>query len=366
LGSTGTNVSSGGDGFYTGARAETTLDPFEQFGPPVNWNVLLNQYGKITNGLSQVKLEQENGNEVVGTISVSPLDETILIFNTDSDTIPANTISSVTKIINPLTFDATAAVANGTRFLITDNIGDSTQYWQGLSEKERNIFRFLHVSTDEVHGSLSAHDPPFTESTSYAPRSPYSATKASADHLVRSWHHTYGFPAIVTNCSNNYGPRQFPEKLIPLAILKMLHGQDIPLYGDGRQIRDWLHVTDHCRALQMILQCGDIGGTYLVGSGREISNRELLLKLCEAMDETQPRLDRQSHAVAITHVVDRPGHDQRYAIDSSHIRQTLGWHPQNNLDAGLRDTINWYLNNRGWWRDILSGTYAMQRLGNIP
>jgi dTDP-glucose 4,6-dehydratase len=240
------------------------------------------------------------------------------------------------------------------------------QYWQGLSEKERNIFRFLHVSTDEVHGSLSAHDPPFTESTSYAPRSPYSATKASADHLVRSWYHTYGFPAIVTNCSNNYGPRQFPEKLIPLAILKMLHGQDIPLYGDGRQIRDWLHVTDHCRALQMILQCGDIGGTYLVGSGREISNRELLLKLCEAMDETQPRLDRQSHAVAITHVVDRPGHDQRYAIDSSHIRQTLGWHPQNNLDAGLRDTINWYLNNRGWWRDILSGTYAMQRLGHIP
>ena len=239
-------------------------------------------------------------------------------------------------------------------------------YWQGLSEKERNIFRFLHVSTDEVHGSLSAHDPPFTESTSYAPRSPYSATKASADHLVRSWHHTYGFPAIVTNCSNNYGPRQFPEKLIPLAILKMLHGQDIPLYGDGSQIRDWLHVTDHCRALQMILQCGDIGGTYLVGTGREISNRELLLKLCEAMDETQPRLDRQSHAVAITHVVDRPGHDQRYAINSSHIRQTLGWHPKNNLDAGLRDTITWYLNNRRWWQDILSGNYAMQRLGHIP
>lgn len=239
-------------------------------------------------------------------------------------------------------------------------------YWQNLTENDRNVFRFLHVSTDEVHGSLSANDPPFTESTSYAPRSPYSATKASADHLVRSWHHTYGFPAIVTNCSNNYGPRQYPEKLIPLAILKMLHGQDIPLYGDGRQIRDWLHVTDHCRALQMILQCGDIGGTYLVGSGREISNRELLLKLCEAMDETQPRQDQESHAVAITHVVDRPGHDQRYAIDATHIRRTLGWSPQHNLDAGLRDTINWYLENPDWWRNILSGNDAMQRLGQIP
>lgn len=239
-------------------------------------------------------------------------------------------------------------------------------YWQSLSQTDRNIFRFLHVSTDEVHGSLSAHDPPFTESTSYAPRSPYSATKASADHLVRSWHQTYGFPAIVTNCSNNYGPRQFPEKLIPLAILKMLHGQDIPLYGSGQQIRDWLHVTDHCRALELILEIGDIGGTYLLGSGHEISNCELLLKLCEAMDEMQPRENKQKHAVAITHVLDRPGHDQRYAIDSSHIRQSLGWCPQNSLDVGLRDTIDWYLNNPDWWQNILSGNYSMQRLGNIP
>jgi dTDP-glucose 4,6-dehydratase len=239
-------------------------------------------------------------------------------------------------------------------------------YWQSLSQIDQNIFRFLHVSTDEVHGSLSAHDPPFTESTSYAPRSPYSATKASADHLVRSWLHTYGFPTIVTNCSNNYGPRQFPEKLIPLAILKMIHGQDIPLYGGGQQIRDWLHVTDHCRALRLILEIGDIGGTYLVGSGHEISNYELLLKLCEAMDEIQPREDKQKHAVAITHVVDRPGHDQRYAIDSSHIRQSLGWCPQNSIDVGFRDTIDWYLNNPDWWQNILSGNYSMQRLGCIP
>jgi dTDP-glucose 4,6-dehydratase len=215
-----------------------------------------------------------------------------------------------------------------------------------------------------VHGSLAKNDPPFTETTRYAPRSPYSASKAAADHLVRAWHHTYGFPSIVANASNNYGPRQFPEKLIPLAILKMLRGESIPLYGDGSQIRDWLHVEDHCRALVAILEAGKIGDSYIVGTGVETTNRTLLQLLGELMDEMHPRADGLPHASAITSVADRPGHDQRYAIDASHLRNSLGWKPHYVLTQGLRETIAWYLQHRSWWQKIMEQRYAMQRLGS--
>jgi len=239
-------------------------------------------------------------------------------------------------------------------------------YWTHLPPERKHAFRLLHLSTDEVHGSLLPHDPPFTESTSYAPRSPYSATKAAADHLVRAWHHTYGFPGIVANASNNYGPRQFPEKLIPLAILNMLRGTPIPLYGDGSQIRDWLHVHDHARALVDILERGTIGHSYIIGTGRETTNRALLHLLCSLMDEIHPRADGLAHETSIHPVTDRPGHDHRYAIDASHLRSTLGWQPRYELTQGLRDTIAWYLDHPDWWQSILDHRYAMQRLGRLP
>lgn len=239
-------------------------------------------------------------------------------------------------------------------------------YWQHLAGAEKEKFRLLHLSTDEVHGTLSHDDPPFTESTRYAPRSPYSATKAAADHLVRAWHHTYGFPSIVANASNNYGPRQFPEKLIPLAIVKMLQGTPIPLYGDGSQIRDWLHVHDHCQALQRILEEGKIGDSYVIGTGVETTNRALLHLLCELMDERQARADGRPHSASITSVSDRPGHDQRYAINASHLRDTLSWQPQYDLKQGLRETIAWYLDHTDWWQNILADRYAMERLGQLP
>jgi dTDP-glucose 4,6-dehydratase len=236
-------------------------------------------------------------------------------------------------------------------------------YWQNLPAPAKHAFRLLHLSTDEVHGSLGPQDAPFCESTSYAPRSPYSATKAAADHLVRAWHHTYGFPSIVANASNNYGPRQFPEKLIPLAIVKLLQCEPIPLYGDGSQIRDWLHVSDHCHALTKILTHGQTGDSYLIGTGVETTNRSLLLLLCELMDEMHPRRDGLSHAAAISPVSDRPGHDHRYAIDATHLRRSLSWQPRIDLRQGLRETIAWYLSHPGWWQAILGHRYNMERLG---
>jgi len=236
-------------------------------------------------------------------------------------------------------------------------------YWQHLPDDKKCRFRFLHLSTDEVYGSLSPDDAPFSENTRYAPRSPYSATKAAADHLVDAWHHTYGFPSIIAHASNNYGPRQFPEKLIPLAILKMRRGETIPLYGDGSQIRDWLHVHDHCRALLEILERGEVGARYLIGSGRETRNRELLRMLCALMDEQSPRADGLPHETAICMVTDRPGHDHRYAIDSSRLRDQLGWQPEITLEQGLRDTVDWYLTHGPWWEEILQQRYTMERLG---
>lgn len=254
-------------------------------------------------------------------------------------------------------------------FVRTNVVGTATmleqslRYWHQLPAGEKERFRFLHLSTDEVYGSLHAADAPFTEDTRYAPRSPYSATKAAADHLVTAWHHTYGFPGMIANSSNNYGSRQFPEKLIPLAILKMLRGETIPLYGDGSQIRDWLHVHDHCRALGEILDRGAGGDRYLIGSGRETCNLELLQLLCGLMDQRHPRADGLPHETSIRKVADRPGHDQRYAIDARRIRSKLGWEPDITLEQGLGKTIDWYLTHQSWWENILQQRYGMERLG---
>jgi dTDP-glucose 4,6-dehydratase len=257
-------------------------------------------------------------------------------------------------------------------FVETNVLGTTTLlrevevYWRGLPEPLRTQFRFLHLSTDEVFGSLAPGDPVFTEQTPYAPRSPYAASKAAADHLVRAWHQTYGLPTMIAHSSNNYGPRQFPEKLIPLAIVSMLRGEPIRLYGDGMQVRDWLHVSDHCRALACILAHGQAGDSFVLGTGREITNRTLLQMLCAQMDEFQPRADGVSHASSITSVPDRPGHDRRYAIDASRIERVLGWRAEISLEQGLRDTLLWYLENRDWWLQILAqGPMLTRRRGVI-
>jgi len=219
---------------------------------------------------------------------------------------------------------------------------EARAYWSGLGAGERAAFRFLHVSTDEVYGSLGPHDPGFSEATAYAPNSPYSASKASADHLVRAYHHTYGLPTLVTNCSNNYGPRQFPEKLIPLMIHHALAGKPLPVYGDGLNVRDWLYVLDHCAALREVLARGRPGEVYNVGGGAEMQNIELVRTLCALLDEAKPRTGG-SYAALITFVKDRPGHDRRYAIDSSKIQRELGWRPRETFESGLRKTVRWYL-----------------------
>ncbi len=236
-------------------------------------------------------------------------------------------------------------------------------YWRTLGEQEQSHFRFLHVSTDEVYGSLTASASPFTESSSYLPNSPYSATKASSDHLVRAWGETYRLPVLVTNCSNNYGPYQFPEKLIPVVILKALRGESIPVYGKGENVRDWLHVEDHCRGLRVVLEKGIPGETYNIGGDQERTNLDLARSICGLLDEISPRSDGVSHDDAIIFVEDRPGHDFRYAIDASKIRDELGWKSMQAFEQGLRSTITWYLENRKWWQSILDGSYRLDRLG---
>ena len=233
-------------------------------------------------------------------------------------------------------------------------------------EQERGQdFRFLHVSTDEVFGSLGPTDPPFNERTAYDPHSPYSASKAGSDHLARAWHHTYGLPVLVTNCSNNYGPFQFPEKLIPVVILKALRGEPIPVYGRGENIRDWLYVEDHVDALYQVLTQGRPGETYAIGGNNEQQNITLVRALCQLMDELNPEPKVRRHEELITFVTDRPGHDLRYAIDSSKLRRELGWQPREDQKTGLRKTVQWYLANRDWWTRILSGKYKLERLGSI-
>jgi len=230
-------------------------------------------------------------------------------------------------------------------------------FWSALKAVQHTAFRFLHVSTDEVYGSLAPDAPAFTESHVYEPNSPYSASKAASDHLVRAWHHTYGMPVLTTNCSNNYGPFHFPEKLIPLVIHNALAGKPLPIYGDGMQVRDWLYVQDHCSAIARVLQAGRLGETYNVGGWNEKPNIEVVRTLCSLLDELQPRADGQSYAAQITYVKDRAGHDRRYAIDARKIEQELGWRPQETFETGLRKTVAWYLANADWVTNVTSGQY---------
>jgi dTDP-glucose 4,6-dehydratase len=233
-------------------------------------------------------------------------------------------------------------------------------YWSELDKSDKERFRFHHVSTDEVYGELG-DEGAFTEETPYAPNSPYAATKASSDHLVRAWHRTYGMPTIVSNCSNNYGPFQFPEKLIPLTILNALEGRPLPVYGRGENVRDWLYVGDHVAALDLILRAGEVGGTYNVGGGAEMKNIDVVRTICSLMDELSPK--SKPHAELITFVTDRPGHDFRYAINADKINAALGWRPSETFTSGLRETVAWYLANRNWWERIRSGVYRGERLG---
>ena len=231
------------------------------------------------------------------------------------------------------------------------------EYWSGLKGAAKEQFRFHHVSTDEVYGSLTATDPAFTETNSYEPNSPYSASKAASDHLVRAWFHTYGFPVVTTNCSNNYGPYHFPEKLIPLVILNALNGKPLPIYGDGQQVRDWLYVGDHCSAISKVLDAGKLGETYNIGGWNEKANIEVVNTICRILDELKPRADGKSYAEQITFVKDRPGHDRRYAIDASKVERELGWRPAETFDTGIRKTVQWYLDNPVWIEGVVSGSY---------
>ncbi len=230
-------------------------------------------------------------------------------------------------------------------------------YWGALPADEKAAFRFLHVSTDEVYGSLAKDDPAFTETNRYEPNSPYSASKAASDHLVRAWHHTYGLPVLTTNCSNNYGPYHFPEKLIPLMIVNALAGKPLPVYGDGMQIRDWLYVKDHCSAIRTVLAKGRLGETYNVGGWNEKPNIEIVKTVCALLDELRPRADGQPYASQITYVTDRPGHDRRYAIDARKLEAELGWKPAETFETGIRKTVQWYLANPQWVADVQSGAY---------
>ena len=230
-------------------------------------------------------------------------------------------------------------------------------YWSALPEPEKTAFRFLHVSTDEVYGTLSKADPPFAETNAYEPNSPYSASKAASDHLVRAWHHTYGLPVLTTNCSNNYGPYHFPEKLIPLMIVNALAGKSLPVYGDGMQIRDWLYVKDHCSAIRRVLEAGRLGETYNVGGWNEKPNIEIVKTVCALLDELRPKQDGSSYATQITYVTDRPGHDRRYAIDARKLERELGWKPAETFETGIRKTVQWYLQHPEWVSNVQSGAY---------
>ncbi|WP_199052489.1 dTDP-glucose 4,6-dehydratase [Aquitalea sp. ASV15] len=240
-------------------------------------------------------------------------------------------------------------------------------YWNGLEGETKAAFRFLHVSTDEVYGTLSATDAPFSENNRYEPNSPYSASKAASDHLVRAWHHTYGLPVLTTNCSNNYGPYHFPEKLIPLVILNALAGKPLPIYGDGQQIRDWLYVKDHCSAIRTVLAQGRLGETYNVGGWNEKANLDVVHTICSILDTLRPKADGTGYAEQITYVQDRPGHDRRYAIDARKLERELGWKPAETFESGIRKTVEWYLDNQDWVSNVTSGNYRQwleQHYGN--
>ena len=236
------------------------------------------------------------------------------------------------------------------------------EYWRTLDPVSKSAFRFHHISTDEVFGALGKEGY-FTENTSYDPRSPYSASKAGSDHLVSAWHHTYGLPVLITNCSNNYGPYHFPEKLIPLTIIKCLAGEPLPVYGKGENVRDWLFVDDHVRALQAVFERGRVGESYMIGGRSERTNISVVEAICDTLDRLMPRNDKLSYRTQISFVSDRPGHDFRYAIDATKLENELGWKPQHTFESGIETTIQWYLENRKWWGDIMSGAYQGERLG---
>lgn len=254
-------------------------------------------------------------------------------------------------------------------FINTNIVGTYTllevarKYWQNLSTIKKSRFKFHHISTDEVYGDLEGTTDLFTETTPYLPSSPYSASKASSDHLVRAWHRTYGLPVVITNCSNNYGPYHFPEKLIPLMILNALDGKSLPVYGNGQQIRDWLFVEDHARALYQVATEGTVGETYNIGGHNEKQNIEVVKTICKILDELKPRPEGKIYASLITFVNDRPGHDLRYAIDASKIERELGWKPQESFETGIRKTVQWYLNNLEWCQRVQDGSYQRERLG---
>ena len=248
-------------------------------------------------------------------------------------------------------------------FMLTNIMGtyrlleEARNYFNTLESEHKNDFRFLHVSTDEVYGTLSANDPAFKEEKRYEPNSPYSASKAASDHLVRAWHHTYGLPVLTTNCSNNYGPYHFPEKLIPLCILNALNSKDLPIYGDGKQVRDWLYVVDHCKGIETVLDKGETGETYNIGGSNEKTNLEVVHTLCDLLDELKPREDGKSYREQITFIKDRPGHDRRYAIDATKISKDLGWRPEETFETGIRKTVQWYFDNQDWVNHVQSGEY---------
>ena len=255
------------------------------------------------------------------------------------------------------------SISSPEQFITTNIVGSfrlleaARSFWLGLNERDRLQFRFLQVSTDEVYGSLEANDMPFSETRRYEPNSPYSASKAASDHLVRSYSQTYGLPTLTTNCSNNYGPFHFPEKLIPLCINNALASKPLPIYGDGQQVRDWLYVKDHCSAIRLVLDQGRPGECYNIGGRSEMSNLSVVHTVCDMLDEMRPRNDGSSYRQLITHVKDRPGHDRRYAIDSSKIERELGWKPEETFESGLRKTVEWYLENEVWVADVTSGAY---------
>jgi dTDP-glucose 4,6-dehydratase len=255
------------------------------------------------------------------------------------------------------------------QFVLTNTLGtmrllEATKlYWQGLPQVRREAFRFLHVSTDEVFGSLAPGDPPFCETTRYDPRSAYAASKAAADHLVRAFGNTYGLPFLLTNCSNNYGPYQFPEKLLPLMILNALEGKSLPVYGDGLQQRDWLYVENHVEAILRVLAAGQVGETYAIGGESEVTNLEIVRTVCAILDRQEPRKDGRSYTEQVVHVTDRPGHDRRYAISIGKIRRELGWQPRESLSSGLDKTVAWYRQNRAWCEMVTKGVYSRERLG---
>jgi dTDP-glucose 4,6-dehydratase len=316
---------------------------------------------KLTYAGNLDTLEPLKGNErhifVQGDIGDRPLLDALLAKHQPDAVVNFAAESHVDRSIDgPAAFVHTNVV--GTLALLES----SRDYWRAHVGDARDGFRFLHVSTDEVYGSLGAQGK-FQETTPYAPNSPYSASKAASDHLVRAFHHTYGLPTLTTNCSNNYGPYQFPEKLIPLVTQKALSGQPLPIYGDGLNVRDWLYVGDHCQAIRRVLQGGRVGETYNVGGNAERSNIEVVKTICALLDARRPLADGRKHESLITFVKDRPGHDRRYAIDAGKLQRELGWQPSQTFETGIAQTVDWYLSNQPWVQRVLDGSYRMERLG---